>query len=85
MIVCQCLAISDADIRAAIAWMRAADPETIVTAGKIYRVLGKQADCGGCMSLFVETMRQSPGFPVVPCSAAPPILRQPPVGEAISE
>lgn len=64
MIVCQCLAISDRDIRAAISWMRAADPDTLITAGKVYRALGKRPDCGGCIALFVETMRQCPGFPV---------------------
>jgi bacterioferritin-associated ferredoxin len=76
MIVCQCLAISDHDIRAAISWMRAADPDTIVTAGKIYRALGKSADCGGCISLFVETMRQSPDFAVPGAAPAPPVLRR---------
>jgi len=76
MIVCQCLAISDHDIRAAISWMRAADPDTIVTAGKIYRALGKSADCGGCISLFVETMRQSPDFAVPGATATPPVLRR---------
>lgn len=75
MIVCQCLAISDHDIRAAIAWMRAADPDTIVTAGKVYRALGKSADCGGCISFFVDTMRQSPDFAVPGSAAAPPVLR----------
>jgi len=76
MIVCQCLAISDKDITSAIAWMRAADSETIVTAGKVYRALGKSPDCGGCISLFVETMRQSPDFAVPRADCAPPILRR---------
>ena len=57
MIVCSCQAISDRDIRAAIDWMRAADPHTIITPRKVYRALGKAADCGGCMPLFLETMR----------------------------
>jgi bacterioferritin-associated ferredoxin len=57
MIVCHCNAISDRDIHAAIDWMRAADPQTIITPGKIYRALGKSADCGGCMPLFLSTMR----------------------------
>lgn len=56
MIVCHCMGISDREIHAAIDWMRAADPETIITAGKIYRALGKQADCGGCLPLFLATM-----------------------------
>ena len=57
MIVCQCQAISDRDIHAAIDWMRAADPRTIITPGKVYHALGKRADCGGCMPLFLATMR----------------------------
>lgn len=58
MIVCHCMSISDRDIRAAVDWMRAADPETLITPGKIYHALGKRADCGGCMPLFLDTMRQ---------------------------
>ena len=37
--------------------MRASDPYTLITPGKIYRALGKAADCGGCIRLFVEQMR----------------------------
>ncbi len=64
MIVCHCMQISDRDIRACVAWMRASDPDTIITAGKIYRALDKRADCGGCMKLFVSTMREAEGFAV---------------------
>ncbi|MFV0385749.1 (2Fe-2S)-binding protein [Paracoccus sp. (in: a-proteobacteria)] len=70
MIVCHCTQISDHDIRAAIDWMRAADPDTIITPGKIYHALGKRADCGGCMPLFLDTMRSSDSFGVLP-----PVLR----------
>lgn len=56
MIVCHCMGITDRDIRAAVDWMRAADPDTVITPGKIYRALGKRADCGGCMPLFLNTM-----------------------------
>lgn len=56
MIVCHCMAITDTDIRRAVDWMRASDPETIITPGKVYRALGKRADCGGCLPLFVDTM-----------------------------
>ena len=75
MIVCQCLSISDHDIRAAVDWMRTGDPDTIITPGKIYHALGKRADCGGCMPLFLETMRASPGFGVAARDEGPPILR----------
>lgn len=58
MIVCHCATISSQEIRAAVDWMRAADPDTIITPGKIYRALGKRADCGGCLPLFLAQMEQ---------------------------
>ena len=64
MIICQCAGISDHDIRAAVDWMRRADPDTIITPGKIYHALGKRADCGGCMPLFLATMRGCDAFKV---------------------
>ncbi|MCH2094273.1 MAG: (2Fe-2S)-binding protein [Rhodobacteraceae bacterium] len=70
MIVCHCTNISDHDIHAAIEWMRASDPNTLITPGKVYRALGKCADCGGCMSLFLDTMRGNAKFEV-------PNLRKP--------
>jgi bacterioferritin-associated ferredoxin len=73
MIVCHCMNISDGDIDAAIDWMRAADPETIITPGKVYRALGKSADCGGCMPLFLSTMRANANVEV---PARTPVLRQ---------
>ena len=74
MIICQCQSITDHDIRAAVNWMRASDPDTVITAGKIYHALGKRADCGGCMPVFVDTMRDNANFGV-PGNAHPPILR----------
>ena len=59
MIVCHCQSITDHDIHAAIDWMRAADPETLITPGKIYHALGKSPECGGCMPLFLSTMRRN--------------------------
>lgn len=59
MIVCHCQNITDRDIHAAIDWMRAADERTIITPGRIYHALGKKADCGGCMSHFIATMRSN--------------------------
>ena len=69
MIVCHCMSISDHEIRAAVDWMRAADPSTIITPGKVYHALGKKADCGGCMPLFLDTMRGCDNL------AVPAILR----------
>lgn len=75
MIVCHCLSITDHEIRAAVDWMRKADIDTIITPGKIYHALGKKADCGGCMPLFLNTMRASPGFGVPGPDAGVPVLR----------
>lgn len=77
MIVCHCQRISDRDIRAAVAWMRAADPETIITPGKVYHALGRRADCGGCLPLFLDIMRGCHSFAVARGGApgdATPIL-----------
>ncbi|WP_078059027.1 (2Fe-2S)-binding protein [Tropicimonas marinistellae] len=57
MIVCHCQNITDHDIHAAVDWMRASDAETIITPGKIYHALGKRAECGACMPLFLSAMR----------------------------
>ena len=75
MIVCHCQSISDHEIRAAVAWMRAADPQALVTPGKVYRALGKRADCGGCMPLLLDTMRGCDSFGV-PDGGVPSALRQ---------
>ncbi|MES2665522.1 MAG: (2Fe-2S)-binding protein [Pseudomonadota bacterium] len=64
MIVCQCQNISDEQIRSAVDWMRASDPATIITPGKVYHALGKRADCGGCMPLLLDTMRDCDSFGV---------------------
>ncbi|MCY4241430.1 MAG: (2Fe-2S)-binding protein [Rhodobacter sp.] len=64
MIVCHCQRITDRDINAAVDWMRAADPETLITPGRIYRALGKSADCGGCVSLFLAIMRGNPNLEI---------------------
>ncbi len=64
MIICHCQNITDRDIDAAIDWMRAADDKTLITPGKIYRALGKAADCGGCMPLFLSTMRANDNLEV---------------------
>jgi bacterioferritin-associated ferredoxin len=74
MIICHCQSITDHDIRAAVDWMRAADPDTVITPGKIYHALGKRADCGGCMPLFLNTMRDNQNFSVS-ATDHPPRLR----------
>ena len=75
MIVCHCQSITDHDIRAAVDWMRASDPDTVITPGKIYHALGKRADCGGCMPLLLDTMQARDSFPG-PAGEPPPMLRK---------
>ncbi|WP_422395544.1 (2Fe-2S)-binding protein [Roseovarius phycicola] len=64
MIICHCQTITDRDVHAAIDWMRASDRTTLITPGKVYKALGKSADCGGCMPLFLATMRSNPNLEV---------------------
>jgi bacterioferritin-associated ferredoxin len=64
MIVCHCQNITDRDIHSAIDWMRASDGDTIITPGKLFRALGKAADCGSCMSVFLATMRRNDNLEV---------------------
>jgi len=59
MIVCHCQRISCGDTSAAVEWMRATDPDTVITPRKVYRALGKTPDCGGCMPLFLDQMRRN--------------------------
>ena len=83
MIVCHCQNITDHDIRTAIGWMRSADPLTIITPRKVYRALNKSADCGGCMPLFLDTMRKSSSFevpilrPLVPVDEPASMVKEP--------
>jgi bacterioferritin-associated ferredoxin len=72
MIVCHCMNIADDEIRAAVDWMRASDPDTLITPRKVYRALGKAADCGGCLPLFLDTMRRCASFPIPATGLAEP-------------
>ena len=58
------------DIRQAIAWMRASDPYALITPGQHHRALGKTAECGGCIRLFVEQMRRDGNLAVPSPSCA---------------
>ncbi|MCB1351476.1 MAG: (2Fe-2S)-binding protein [Rhodobacteraceae bacterium] len=64
MMVCHCMQITDRDIDAAIDWMRAADPAVVITPGKVFHALGKSAECGGCVRLFVDTMKRNDNLAV---------------------
>lgn len=58
MIVCSCAVISSSAIETAVAWMKAADPQVVVTPGKVYRALCKKPVCGGCAKLFVAAVHK---------------------------
>ncbi len=62
MIVCHCTRITDAEIHAAVDWMRSSDPDVLITPNKVYHALGKAPNCGGCMPLFLSTMRGNDNF-----------------------
>jgi bacterioferritin-associated ferredoxin len=64
MILCACTGITDTQVRAAVEWMRAADPHVLVTPGKVYRALGRRPDCGGCLPLFLSTLAGCEGYGV---------------------
>ncbi len=78
MIICSCEIISDTDIHSAVEWMRSSDPAAIITPGKIYHALGKAPNCGGCMKLFVSTMRSNKSLkvPAELCSLREPLGAQ---------
>lgn len=71
MIICHCRNITCSDIHGAIDWMRQSDPETLITPRKVYRSLGLEPDCAGCLPLFLDTMRRNPNLAIRPESAIP--------------
>jgi len=54
MIVCSCNVISHRDIEAAVAALRALDPNVVLTAGLVYRTLGIRPKCGNCLTHVVR-------------------------------
>ncbi|MCH8169049.1 MAG: (2Fe-2S)-binding protein [Proteobacteria bacterium] len=61
MIVCSCNAISALDVERAVAWMRAADGDAVITPGTVFQALGKRPACGGCLPLFEQLIQQRAG------------------------
>ncbi len=49
MIICSCNIISDTDIRNVIGKLRKNDANALLTPGRVYRALGKRAQCGSCL------------------------------------
>ena len=70
MIVCSCARISCHDIRRTVDWMRASDPTVMITPGKVYRALGKRAECGSCARLFVQITHEGRRGPSAPPAVA---------------
>jgi bacterioferritin-associated ferredoxin len=64
MIVCACTGITDVQLRAAVDWIRAADPRVVITPGRVYRALGRRSDCGGCLPLVLSTLASCEGYGV---------------------
>jgi bacterioferritin-associated ferredoxin len=64
MLIGFCSGVTDRDISEVIACMRASDPRTLITPGKvwIYRLLGKAPRCGGCIREFVDFIRSGAQF-----------------------
>lgn len=54
MIICSCNVISDKDIRVAVTKIREETPDTVLTPGKVYKQLGKRAQCGTCLQNAIE-------------------------------
>ncbi len=75
MIVCHCTRITDTEIHAAINWMRTSDPDVLITPNKVYHALGKAPNCGGCMPLFLSTMRGNDNFRI-PDDGPIPVLER---------
>lgn len=61
MIICSCAVISTEDVTRAVEWMQASDPNARITPSKLYRALGKEPDCGGCIALMLESIAKSLG------------------------
>jgi bacterioferritin-associated ferredoxin len=72
MMICHCNGLSDRDIHAAIDWMRAADPATVITPARSTARWASAPDCGGCLPLFLATMEANGNLGV---PNAPPLLR----------
>ena len=61
MIICSCAVISTDDLTRAVSWMQASDPNVRITPSKLYRALGKEPDCGGCIARILESIVKYPG------------------------
>lgn len=53
MIICSCNVISDSDLEKGIALLKDKHPQRTPTVGSVYKALGKQLNCGGCIPIAV--------------------------------
>lgn len=58
MIICSCNVISDKDLEEGIAQLQAEYPHRKLTAGMVYRSLGKAFRCKGCLPLAVQVVQE---------------------------
>lgn len=60
MFVCHCKGITDTQIRQAVQDLHAESPGRVITPSSVLRKLGKRPECGGCLPLFLRTMKSGP-------------------------
>ncbi len=58
MIICSCNVISDKELEEGIARLQATYPHRKLTAGMVYRSLGKSFRCKGCLPLAVQVVKE---------------------------
>ena len=56
MIICSCNVISDHDIKEAVRKLKNADPNAILTPGKVYNAMNKKAQCGICLQNTISVI-----------------------------
>lgn len=51
MILCSCTVLTKAQLGAAVSEMLAADPQAVITPGKLFHACGRRMECARCASL----------------------------------
>ncbi len=60
MIVCSCNVICDRRIKKAIDRLRASEPNTLMTPGKVFKQLGCRPSCGTCLTHIAKLIHEAP-------------------------
>ena len=63
MIICSCNVLTSAGIRAAAEKLRDEEPTRPVTPGRVFLALGARPQCGSCVELVRQSLREW-GFPL---------------------